>query len=339
MKIGVVIVIYDSADVIVQCLDSLAASQVPVDRIVLYDNASPDQSVDVIETWATGAGLGCTTHDDSRPDQVLDDVNIVRSSLNRGFAGGVNGGIKAMMADGVDLFWILNPDAIIKTHTVGAIMQKAQEIPNFGLMSGRVTYVDPEGIIQVDGGHIRKWTGVCESVNLGFKASETALPDASQLSYLSGAHLIASRKFIETVGLMKEDYFLYFEEVDWAMRRGDLPLVICEQADILHHGGTSIGSGTEKRQASGFANYFNYRNRRRFMWRFYRRYLPTTLAESTARIIQMVLKGHRSEAWGAFCGLAGLPPPASIRQRIAKDSQPLAFAAMDRHAGTVRKST
>lgn len=41
MKIGVVIVIYGSVDVIVQCLDSLAASQVLVDRIVLYDNASP----------------------------------------------------------------------------------------------------------------------------------------------------------------------------------------------------------------------------------------------------------------------------------------------------------
>ena len=69
---------------------------------------------------------------------------------------------------------------------------------------------------------------------------------------------------------MEEDYFLYYEEVDWAFRRGDLPLVYCEDGLVHHRAGTAIGSrkivpGSPRR----FSMYFKYRGPHvRFMRRF-----------------------------------------------------------------------
>ena len=81
--------------------------------------------------------------------------------------------------------------------------------------------------------------------------------------------MVVSRDFLARVGPMREDYFLYYEEVDWALRRGDLPLAFAGDAIVYHHGGTSIGTGRLDERPSAFSNYFNYRNRMRFMRRFH----------------------------------------------------------------------
>ncbi len=328
MKLGVVIVVYNSEDVIINCLNSLLKSETQADRIVLCDNASPDNSVQIIKQWVERMGYSYSEYDCSCKQPTLADVTVIRSGTNRGFAGGVNMGLKVLLEDGADLFWLLNPDGLVKSGTIKAIKSCASEKPGFGLMSGRVVYVEPKGVIQVDGGLVRRLTGICESVNQGALVSETPLPDVSMLSYLTGAHLVASRKFVETVGPMQEGYFLYYEEVDWAMRRGTLPLVLCEDADILHHGGTSIGSGSATRRASPFANYFNYRNRMRFMRRFRPQFLLISIMAALARIVRLVLLGGFDEAGAAFRGLAGLPPPRSVRDCIAQDSQDCAFGRM-----------
>ncbi|MEM7676763.1 MAG: glycosyltransferase family 2 protein, partial [Myxococcota bacterium] len=129
----------------------------------------------------------------------------------------------------------------------------------------------------------------------------------------------ASRKFIEQSGLLRDYYFLYYEEVDWAFRRGDLPLVICDDAVVYHEGGTSIGSGSITRRASAFANYFNYRSRIRFLWRFNRAALPGACAYAVAKAAQLMLHKEFDAAWGLLAGTFHLPRPAAIRRRLSGD--------------------
>lgn len=116
---------------------------------------------------------------------------------------------------------------------------------------------------------------------------------------------------------MTEDYFLYYEEVDWAFRRGDLPLRLVSDVVVYHYGGTTIGSGSTSRRASAFANYFNYRNRIRFLWRFRPVSVPVGLAYALAKAIQLALIGAHDEARAVFAGAFALAPPAAIRDRIA----------------------
>lgn len=320
--LGVAIVAFNSADVILPCLHSLVASRDVKLRIVVTDNASADSTVDLIRDWARD-------HVATNPDQYFEElpagttemsgaaITLLRSEFNGGYAYGVNVALELLLRDPeIDLFWVLNPDCEVSADTAASYARHGAD-GRFSLMSGRTVYCEDPSRIQADGGRVNRWTGVCSSVNSGAAIGTTRLPDPQSIDYVTGGNLVASRAFIEAAGLMPEDYFLYYEEVDWAMRRGTLPLRLADDAVVHHHVGTAIGSGSAGRRASPLSDYFNYRNRIRFLSRFRPWCIPFGLAHAAAKAAQLALQGARAEAWAAFAGAFGLPPPAEVRARIA----------------------
>jgi GT2 family glycosyltransferase len=169
---------------------------------------------------------------------------------------------------------------------------------------------------------------VCRSIHAG-QAPDTPLPDARDLDYVTGATMVASRAFLEAAGPMTEDYFLYYEEVDWASRRGRLPIKLVDGAVVYHHGGTAIGSGTAARRASPFANYFNYRNRRLFARRHLSGSGPVVVLYALLKAAQLSLMGARDEARAVLAGAFLRPPPPEVRTRI-KDGEARRLAFGDR---------
>jgi GT2 family glycosyltransferase len=327
--IGVVIVTYNSSDVIENCLDSLIGSNHPNLRVVIIDNNSPDDTVEVIRRWANdrACNFAEAAVGETPPPQldIFPSVTLLRSNLNKGFAAGTNIGLRTLLAHvKINLFWLLNPDCVAMKDTARVYAQAAAAGP-FSLMGGRTLYLDPPNQIQSDGGRFNRWTGLCHNVNQGLSPDTVPAPDSNSLDYISGANVVASRTFIEAAGLMVEDYFLYYEEVEWATRRGKLSLKFCPEAVVYHHGGTAIGSGLVGRRASGFANYFNYRNRMIFMRRNFPAARPTAYLYSVLKIAKLVLLGAWQEAFGAFCGLHQLAPPRDIRTRLAPEAAALAF--------------
>ncbi|MEZ5778661.1 MAG: glycosyltransferase family 2 protein [Paracoccaceae bacterium] len=325
--IGVIVLTFRSSDVIEACLESLRVSDYPDLRVVVCDNASPDDTVAVIRDWARSRDVELV-ETGPNPDPAPDPARftLLHTGGNLGFAGGVNAGLRLLLEDQrVDLFWILNPDSEAPPHTAAAFVRRASEVGPFSLMGGRVSYHEAPRRIQSDGGRVFPWSGICQNLNGGLTRQEAVLPDVASLDFISGANMVASRRFVEHAGPMVEDYFLYYEEVDWAARRGDLPLAWCAEAEVFHHGGTAIGTGSMTRRPSPFANYFNYRNRMRFMRRFRPLAMPVSWFLSMLRVIKLFAIGAIDEAWAALCGLNGLPPPSSVRTRIAPTDHERAF--------------
>ncbi|MEM9009986.1 MAG: glycosyltransferase family 2 protein [Pseudomonadota bacterium] len=325
-RLGVVVVTYGAADEIAACLDSLHASTFPRLQVVVVDNASPDDTPARVHDWA--AAHGDWDFAEVAPDDAPGPAArliLIRGEDNLGFAGGVNLGLRWLAADpGVDLFWVLNPDSVVEPATAAAYVAAAEAAETFGLMGGRTLY-HGEGSIQSDGGRVSLWTGICRNVNQGLAPEAVEMPPAASLDFISGANVVASRAFLEQVGPMREDYFLYYEEVDWALRRGELPLLLCPEAIVHHHGGTAIGSGSTSRRPSAFANYFNYRNRISFVARFNRLGLPSAYLYSALKIAKLLLLGAWDEAAGAFRGLNLLPPPRAVAARVAPEARARAF--------------
>jgi GT2 family glycosyltransferase len=141
-------------------------------------------------------------------------------------------------------------------------------------------------------------------------------PKPGELDWVSGANLVASKRFLQAVGLMREDYFLYFEEVDWAFRRGDLPIVFLTDAVVYHHGGTAIGSGSMMQRASAFSEYLNYRNRIRFSRRFLGRPPLGAYLYGLAKAAQSLLRGEVEQATAIVAGVLELRPPRPVASRI-----------------------
>lgn len=327
-RLGVVIVTFNSRDVIAGCLESLLSSgEAEGLEIIVVDNASTDDTVDVIAEWArtrasnSGAlleqtcesqQLGCTLV--VTAERAL---TVLRSNVNGGYAYGVNRGIEYFL-DRTDIaaFWVLNPDCVVPPHTPGMFRHFALT-HSFGLASSRCLFLDDKETIQTDGGNYSRLTGVCRSVNARKRAAETPLPDGASLDFVSGANMLVSRNYVSSVGLMTEDYFLYYEEVDWAHRRGELALRLIAGAEIYHKGGTSIGSGSLHTQPTSFANYFNNRSRMRFVRRFLRPHYAIALVWSFAKCLQVAFKAGLPQAVALVRGALELSPPPAIRRRIA----------------------
>jgi GT2 family glycosyltransferase len=105
----------------------------------------------------------------------------------------------------------------------------------------------------------------------------------SRMAYVIAASMLVTREFVAAVGPMQEDYFLYFEEIDWALRSaGRFRLGYAPRSVVFHKMG-----GSSSRVASAFSLNLLYRNRLRFVSRF----LPERLA-ATRRVLAMECLRH-----------------------------------------------
>ncbi|OYU17817.1 MAG: rhamnosyl transferase related protein [Rhodobacteraceae bacterium PARR1] len=327
-RLGVVIVTYGAADVIADCLETLFASEDVTLSVVVVDNASPDRTEDVVRDWQAGriapAAMPFATGQTRRPAQVADapqstadhHLALIQTGANLGFAAAVNIGLSALSAlPALDRFWVLNPDSAVPPATAAAFA--SHPAPEFGMIGGRVLYFDRPEVIQIDGGVIDWRTGVTRNVNQ-FGPADTPPPDAAAMDFITGASMVVSRDFLNRAGLMPEDYFLYYEEVDWALQRGDLPLVYCATGVVYHRAGSAIGSPAPGRKASPFSTYFKHRGRMRFL----RRNRPAAVlggwAFGLAKTGQLLLQGDRAAAMALLRGMAGAKPPAAVQARLPK---------------------
>mgnify|MGYP001061105947 FL=1 len=251
-------------------------------------------------------------------------VQLIEAEINGGFAAGVNLGLAALAEDEtLDRFWILNPDSAVPATTAAAFA--TSPAPDFSMIGGRVLYLDDPDRIQIDGGTINKKTGVTNNINQGQSHADTPSPKVADMDFITGASMVVSRAFYEAAGPMPESYFLYYEEVDWALKRGDMPMYYCPDGVVYHRAGTSIGSVTPWRPAAPFSQYFLHRNRVRFVRKFFPKSVTVALGFSVAKAAKLLLKGYPVEAFTILSASFGGRPSAKIRARVAEAAQDLAF--------------
>jgi len=338
--LGVVVVTFNAADVIFDCLESLLAAQGVALHIILVDNASEDSTVADVEAWAEGQKTYETPEDmpftlvpADKPIALNGTphgpsghrLTLIRNAVNGGFAAGVNTGLAALAKETeVMRFWVLNPDSAVPPETPLAFA--THRAGDFALMGGRLLYYDKPNMIQIDGGTINRKTGVTGNLGLFQDHTETPPSHPDQMDFITGASMVASRSFYETAGPMPEDYFLYYEEVDWALQRVQLPLAYCPEAVVYHKAGVIIGSANLNRPASPFSIYFKHRARLRFMWRFFPQWLPVALTYSCAKAAQLLFKGYPKEASAMMRASLGIAPSEEVRRMLSPEAAHLALS-------------
>ncbi len=328
MTLGVILVTYKTGDIVLDSLDALLAARdhpgCPEMRVIVVDNASPDGTLDRLRGWAarrSQGGAGPVRIDafdlagDGHPTAVAPlsegAVSFLQAGTNDGFAAGINHGLRTFlpMEEEVDWFWLLNSDAMVEPQTPAAMVRAARaaeaEHGAVGAVGGRIFLTDPPLTIQSDGGRIDFRTGRLLPANLGRAGRDVAGPAPGELEFITGGHMMVSRAFVAKAGLMPEHYFLYYEEVEWVLGRGDLPLVWAEDAVVHHENGSSIGSQRLNAAPSPLAAYWMFRNRLKFVSRHNRSALPVSWAYSLGKVAQFVLRGHFAAAGGALRGMAG----------------------------------
>jgi GT2 family glycosyltransferase len=257
----------------IECLESLFRLDYPNYFVVVVDNGSTDGSVEQIRKWASGQlPLDITLVPDSlrhlvtppcrKPIPVEATVNgqrtctgqqrqdqsqlvIIESGRNLGYAGGNNIGIDYALGQCADFVWILNNDTVVEPSALGLLVERFQQGERVGLVGATIRDYWPPHSVQCLGG-ARFDSTTAREARIGMGETGPAVDVVTvehQLSYISGACVLVSRQFLEKVGLMNEDYFLFYEELDWALRaRVWFGCGLAAGALVYHKEGAKSGS-------------------------------------------------------------------------------------------------
>ena len=141
-------------------------------------------------------------------------IKIIRTDKNLGFAGGNNVGIKE--AKGKYIF-LINNDTVFKEFNVDSLINRLESSPKIGIVCPKIRFAWGTNLIQYAGyTPLSKIT--VRNQAIGFNEEDKGQYDtAHSTPYAHGAAMLIKRETIEKVGLMPEDYFLYYEEIDWSM--------------------------------------------------------------------------------------------------------------------------
>lgn len=235
-------------------------------------------------------------------------VRLVCAPSNLGYAGGVNRCFET--AAGADAWWVLNPDTCPEPTALSALVERLGR-GDCQAVGGILQL--PSGEVQAYGGHWQRLLARAVSIGHGGDIKATVDPQRieAQQNFLNGASMLIGRRFLETTGPMREDYFLYCEEVEWCLRAASrgMRLGFAPTAIILHKQGTSTGAEVDLRRRSKLSVYLNERNRVLLSRDRFPALLPlaifTTLATLTLRFGKRRAwrqLGYALEGWAAGVG-------------------------------------
>ena len=229
---SVVIVAYNSGQLLQQCLDALAVQTMGEFEAIIVDNASTDGSLERLRL----------------PDRRF---RLVPAGANLGFAAGSNLGIRESCAP-----WIatLNPDALPAPGWLAALRQATQRHPHIAMFGS--TQVDAVNPGRLDGcGDAYSFLGIAWRGRYGHPVE--AVPPEGEAFAPCAAAALYRRDVLETVGGFDEAFFCYCEDVDLAFRirlHGGRCVQVPDA--VVHHVGSAM-TGPE----SHFTLYHSARNR------------------------------------------------------------------------------
>lgn len=262
--VAVVIVNYRTGALTVDALASLAPQVAgrPGTRVIVVDNASGDDSCAVIARAIADRGWSAW-------------ASLLPSEHNGGFAAGNNLAVRTLKTAGQppDAVWLLNPDTRVLP---GALEALAAHFAGHRLcgIAGSLLHGDggeqwpfafrfPTLLGEVDA--VMRLGPVSWLLRRHVVAQRMPLDRPAQVDWVSGASMMVRWTVFETIGLMDEDYFLYFEETDFARRARERgwQCWFVPASHVVHISGQSTGVTGEQSQRRRRPAYW-FESRRRY---------------------------------------------------------------------------
>ncbi len=233
-KVSVVVVNWNGAEFLHRCLSAVSSQTVCPHEIILLDNASTDNSLEVARQFPA--------------------VRLLVQENNLGFAGGNNLAVNSLSAD-IDWVVLLNPDAFPEPNWLQTLLLAAEAHPQFHVFGSHLLLAANPALMDGAGDdyHISGlvWR---RKHGIPFDSQDRSVyeifsPCAAAAMYMRSA--------FDSVGGFDGDYFCYVEDIDLGFRLR-LAGYRCLQvpSSVVHH----VGSGTTGGQRSDFSVYYGHRN-------------------------------------------------------------------------------
>jgi len=316
-KIYIVVVNYNNWQDTIECLESVFKNTYNNFQIILVENNSSNNSLSSIMAWAEGKqavvystssqlkylsqpfekkpleyvfyteeeALNSTKH--KKEAQYENPIIIIRAKNNNGFSAGSNIGMRyAIAKNDFEYIWLLNNDTVIEKSSLSLLIKYAKE-NKLGLAGSTLMYYYAPEKIQTYGGHINTFWGTANHI--------IRMEDVpKKLDYIAGASFLLKKETIEKIGLLPEEYFLYYEETDYCFnaKKNGFKLGINIKSIVYHKEGGSTKTYGEFLTRDEFIDVLFLRNR----IKFHRKYLGGGIGLWIGLLIAFIIRIKRGQA-------------------------------------------
>jgi GT2 family glycosyltransferase len=240
-RVGIIVVNLNDYEDTAQCLRSLESITYPNVELIVVDNGSRD-----------GSG--------QRLKREFRQVTYIDLETNLGSTGGRNAGITHTLEVGCDYALLLDDDAIVTTTFLEPLLTRMETSPKIAAVTGKIynapqTRSGKSNILWYAGCH-RKWHTWFN--HRGMDEKDTGQYDrATTVASMPACLMLMRGSAIRTIGLLSDDYFVYWEEADWCFRakRAGYECYYEPKSVIVHN--YKSGEGGKE---TPFYNYLQYRN-------------------------------------------------------------------------------
>ncbi|MGB9690704.1 MAG: glycosyltransferase family 2 protein [Candidatus Sumerlaeaceae bacterium] len=198
-RVAVVIVNYNGAAVLKDCLASLRGLSYEPFDVLVVDNASSDHSVTMLQA-------------------DFPEVTVIETGDNLGFSGGNNVGISEAMRRGAEYIFVLNNDTLVAPQCLRALVERGESDERIGAVSPRILFAEPHDRIWAAGGSYSLWLGTARHAGLRAKANEPRWNKPRAITFATGCAVLLRAKALQEVGLFDESLFMYNEDGDLSYR-------------------------------------------------------------------------------------------------------------------------
>lgn len=271
-EIGIVICNYNKEDYIINCIKSVLNQTMGAD-IYVVDNASTDNSVKRIQ------------------DNFGEQIHLIVNSENLGGSGGFNTGLREVLKKDYKYIMLMDNDIVADERAVEELYQFLERNPEVGMAGSKVYYMDEPEKIWGYGGDI-DFENFVQKDKYKNRIDSDEIPEVSYCDYVAACSLMARSEAIRQVGIMPQDNFIYWDDMEWGYRFNQKGYKVCVygKSKIWHKGGGRNAVNT-------FSNYYMWRNRIRFFLKILgeserEKFADTILDELFRMIYSCHLKGE-----------------------------------------------
>jgi GT2 family glycosyltransferase len=251
-KVYVIILAYNKKEALKQCLESIQRDSYIEKEIVVVDNASSDGSSEMLRS-------------------TFSSITVISNRENLGYTGGNNIGMKfALKNRDCDYLLILNDDTIVDPDLITLLVKFAKANPKIGVVNPKILDFETKREICNNYGKYNFYIGIGHKLLL-----ET--DDVEEISLFRGTCFLIKKEVIDKIGLMDENFFMYFDEADLSFRVKKAGFVMLHVSKaIVYHQLSHSFSG----RMNPIVEYYSTRNELLFarkhlnLWAFYPFWFP-----------------------------------------------------------------